>query len=113
MKRLLASTLALVLLVTFSALTFAQDKMQKEAKKDHKMEMTKGEKEMGPMKSASCGPDCGFMVRSHDEKEVMSIIKAHAKTVHKMEMSDKQVKDMMKNEGEMKKGEGMKKEGGN
>ena len=98
MKRVFALLLALVLVVSFSTLTLAQDKMQKEAKKSGKMEMTKTEKEMGPLKSVNCDATCGFMCRSHDEKELTGIVKKHAKMAHKMDMTDKQVKDMMKTE---------------
>ena len=97
-KQLFGTILAFVLILTFSTLTLAQDKMQKEEKKSDKMEMTKGEKKMGPLMSVSCDATCGFMVRSHSEKELTSIVKAHAKRMHKMEMTDKQVKDMMKTE---------------
>jgi predicted small metal-binding protein len=99
MKHLCA--ILLVLALSLSAMAFSQDKAAKEMpKKGDKMEMTKAEKEMGPLKTLSCDPQCGFMVRSRDEKEVMSVAKAHAKKVHNMTMTDKQVKDMMKTEGD-------------
>ena len=97
-KKLVGTLIAIVLIFSFSTITFAQDKMQKEEKKSDKMEMTKGEAKMGPLKSVSCDPSCGFMVRSHSEKELTSIVKAHAKKVHKMDMTDAQVKEMMKTE---------------
>ncbi|MBI1806996.1 MAG: DUF1059 domain-containing protein [Ignavibacteria bacterium] len=90
----------IVLAFCCSTITFAQDKEQKEMpKKSDKMEMTKSEMKAGPLKSVSCDPTCGFMCRSHDEKELTAIVKKHAKTAHKMDMTDKQVKDMMKTEG--------------
>ena len=51
---------------------------------------------MGDLKSIECEPKCGFMVRSHDEKEVMSIAKTHAKSAHKMDTTDKDLRKMMK-----------------
>lgn len=34
---------------------------------------------MDKLKSIECDPKCGFMIRSHDEKEVINIAKEHAK----------------------------------
>lgn len=31
------------------------------------------------LKEVSCDPKCGFSVKSHDEKEIMDIVKQHAK----------------------------------
>jgi predicted small metal-binding protein len=89
----------LVVTASFSSRLFAQDKMGKEEKKGDKMEMAKEESSMGALKSVSCDDKCGFMVRSRSEKEITSVVKNHAKKVHKMEMTDKQIKDMMKEEG--------------
>ena len=73
---------------SFSSLAFAQ-----EAKKEEKQ----------ALKSVSCDPTCGFMVRSHDEAELSGIVKEHAKKVHNMDMSDAQIKGMMKTEKMAKK----------
>jgi len=43
-----------------------------------------------------CPPECGFMVRSHDEKEIIEMAKQHAKKSHKMTMTDKELKDMIR-----------------
>jgi len=51
---------------------------------------------MEELKSISCDPVCGFMVRSHDERELIDIAKAHAKKAHKMNTSDKELKAMVK-----------------
>ena len=103
-KRIFAAMFILAFVLSFSLAAFAQDAAKQEMKKDEKkMEMTKEEKAMGPLKSLSCDETCGFMVRSRDEKEVMSAMKSHAKRVHKMAMTEKQMKDMMKTEEEMKK----------
>ncbi len=107
-KRIVSMFFVLILAAAFSTVTFAQEKKEatqekkevtqekKEMKKDDKMEMTKEEKAMGPLKSLSCDETCGFMVRSRDEKEVMSATKVHVKKMHKMDMTEKQMKDMMK-----------------
>ena len=94
-KRVLALLFVLILAISFSTVTFTQEKMQKE---EQKMEMKKEEKATGSLKSISCDPVCGFMCRSHDEKELMSVVKTHAKKVHKMSLNGKQMKEMMKTE---------------
>ena len=48
------------------------------------------------LKSISCDPMCGFMVQSHDEKEVIAIAKSHLKNVHKKSMSDDELRKSMK-----------------
>ena len=103
MKRTFVAILAVILALSFTIPTFAQDKMQKEMKKeDKKMEMSKSEMSMGPMKSLTCDDACGFMIRSRDEKEIMSAAKSHMKKHHKKDVSDKDVKGMMKTEDAMK-----------
>jgi len=52
---------------------------------------------MAKLKQIECDPDCGFLVRSHDEKEVMSIGATHAKKMHKMSPSQAEIKAMVKN----------------
>ena len=127
MKRTLS---ILILMAAFAiASTNAQDKMEKKdemkmEKKsemmDKKMEkkmmkhdgMMKEEKmdkdEMGKMKSYMCSEDCGFMVQSPDEEEVMSATKMHGKKHHNLEMTDEMVKEKMG--GDMMKGKMMHKE---
>ena len=103
-KRMLRVLLVLALAISFSTLTFSQEQKKEEMKKDEmkkeepKMEMTKGEKAMGPLKSLSCDETCGFMVRSRDEKEVMTAGKSHMKKIHHKEVTDKQMKEMIKTE---------------
>ena len=107
-RRIWTAFFVLLLAVVFSTLTFSQEKqemkkddMKKESAVDmKKMDKDKSDNEMGPLKSISCNDACGFMVRSRSEKEVMSIMKSHAKKTHKMEMTEKQMKDMMKTEGD-------------
>jgi predicted small metal-binding protein len=49
------------------------------------------------LKSISCDPICGFMVRSHDENELVEMIKAHAAKKHPgMKMTDEEIKAMIK-----------------
>ena len=97
MKRLFCGLLILALFLSFSAL--AQEKTAPpEAKKTDKMEMSKPEAKMGPLKSVTCDPACGFMVRSHSEKELISMVKMHAKKMHNKTVTDKDVKEMMKSE---------------
>jgi predicted small metal-binding protein len=51
----------------------------------------------GTLKKVECDPKCGFMVRSHDEKEVVDLAIKHAKKSHNMTISEKDVKKMMSN----------------
>jgi predicted small metal-binding protein len=53
---------------------------------------------MTGMKSVTCDASCGFMVRSRDEKEVVDATKNHVRRMHKQEISDKDVRGMMKSE---------------
>ena len=88
MKQILAVMLAIVITISFCTVSLAQDAAKKEMKKE----------EMKPLKSVSCDPACGFMVRSHDEKELASIVIQHAKKAHNMKLTEKQVKEKMKTE---------------
>jgi len=48
------------------------------------------------LKKIECGPTCGFMVRSHDEKELVQIALEHGKKFHKdMTITEKDVKAMV------------------
>jgi len=48
------------------------------------------------LKIIECDPKCGFLVRSHDEKEIVEIVTQHAKKAHNMNITEKEAKDMMK-----------------
>jgi len=48
------------------------------------------------LKKVECDPKCGFMIQSHDEKEIVQIASQHAKTSHNMDITEKDVKAMMK-----------------
>jgi predicted small metal-binding protein len=49
------------------------------------------------LKKIECDPKCGFMVRSHDEKEIVEIAMQHAKKSHDMAVTEKEAKAMVKN----------------
>lgn len=50
----------------------------------------------GNFTQVQCDPPCGFMVKSHDEKEVIEIVTQHAKKAHNLTISEKDVRDKMK-----------------
>ncbi len=49
------------------------------------------------LKKVECDPTCGFMVRSHDEKELVEIVTQHAKKSHNMTVAEKDVRAMITN----------------
>jgi len=49
----------------------------------------------GTLKKIECDPKCGFMVRSHDEREVINIAMEHAKKSHGMDVTEKDAKGML------------------
>ncbi len=50
------------------------------------------------LKSISCSPECGFMVRSHLEEEVLKLAEQHTKEVHPMmTVSREDLKAKLKN----------------
>ena len=51
---------------------------------------------MAKLKKIECEPQCGFAVQSHDEKEVINIASNHARSAHKMKVSEADAKAMMK-----------------
>ena len=56
------------------------------------MEMPKGLKEKKKLMKVECDPECGFMVRDHDEKELIEMVKRHSKKFHDKEMTDKEIR---------------------
>jgi len=48
------------------------------------------------LKKIECPPECGFIIQSHDEKEIIEIAKQHAIKSHKMTITEKELKAMMK-----------------
>lgn len=89
LKRMLTAVTVLTLAIGVSA--SAQEK------KSEKMEM----KEAKAVKMVSCEPECGFMVKSKDEKEVTGIVMEHAKRAHGKSVGEADVKKMMKMDHEM------------
>ncbi len=49
----------------------------------------------GNFKKVECDPKCGFMIRSHDERELIEIVKQHAQKSHNMAVTEKDIKDKM------------------
>lgn len=49
----------------------------------------------GTLKKVECDPKCGFMIRSHDHKEIVKVAIDHAKKLHGMAITEKEVKGMM------------------
>lgn len=60
------------------------------------MAQTVQKTEKGALKVIECPPECGFMVRSHDEKEIYEMAKQHAKNIHKEKLTDKAIREMIK-----------------
>lgn len=50
---------------------------------------------MATLKKLECDPTCGFMVRSHDEKELIEIVRQHAKKSHNLTITEKDIRDKM------------------
>jgi predicted small metal-binding protein len=49
----------------------------------------------GELKQISCDPECGFLIRSHDEKEILGTAKTHVKNVHHMKVTDADLRERM------------------
>lgn len=48
------------------------------------------------MKKVECDSPCNFSIKSHDEKEIIEMVKLHAKKMHNMTITDKDVKEKIK-----------------
>lgn len=49
------------------------------------------------LKEITCDPACGFLVRSHEEKEVIDMTMAHTKHAHpEMKVTKDELKKMVK-----------------
>lgn len=44
------------------------------------------------LRQAGCGPECGFLVRSTDEREILRTTAAHLKEFHQMDLTDEQLR---------------------
>lgn len=84
--KLVATALFAIVSIVFATATFAQEET-----KPAKIEGT-----ATPLKYVSCAPSCGFRVQSHDEKEIIAMVKSHAKRAHHKILTDQQVKEMIK-----------------
>lgn len=50
------------------------------------------------LKEISCAPECGFLVRSHDKEEVVSLAKQHVDQKHPgMKITREKLGEMAKN----------------
>lgn len=98
-----------VLMLGWTSVSIAQD-AKKDVKKDAKPAVTETKKDgKAPandpkkqakpktMKYVGCSqPGCGFWAKSSSSKELKGIMKRHAKRHHKIELTDKQLKEMIK-----------------
>ena len=48
------------------------------------------------LKQIDCSPECGFLIRSHDEDEVTKMAKEHVKNVHGMKVSEMEMEEKIK-----------------
>jgi predicted small metal-binding protein len=48
------------------------------------------------LKKVECDPKCGFLIRSHDEKEIVDVTIQHVKKAHSKDVTEKEVRGMMK-----------------
>ena len=48
------------------------------------------------VKKIECDPKCGFVVQSHDEREVLDIATVHALKKHGMTVTEKDLRGMLK-----------------
>lgn len=46
----------------------------------------------GNLKKVECDPKCGFMIRSHDEKEIIAAAIQHARISHNETLTEKKVR---------------------
>jgi predicted small metal-binding protein len=122
LQRLVTGFLVVLVAFAFASISFAQD-AKKDVKKETKPPATTdvkkdAQKETKPaaatdakkdpskqtkpasMKNVGCTQSgCGFWAKSHSGKELRYIMKRHAKKYHKIELTDKQLKEMVKVEG--------------
>ena len=72
--------------------TFESDAVSQERKEVSHMATAQSQK----FQKVECGPECGFMVKSSDEQELVRIVKEHAEKHHHMKVSDQEIKKMIK-----------------
>ena len=114
-KRALAVFLPLVIVLFITGVASAQDAKKESAKetmkKEAKQEMKKDAKaEMKTtLYSVDCTPECGFMARSENKKELTDIVIKHAHDIHGKDMAAADVEKMIKTKT---RSEGMKEKKG-
>jgi predicted small metal-binding protein len=121
LQKYAALVLAVILALMFSSNTYAQDVKKdvkketkpavvtpatKDVKQETKPAVAKQQKDAkkstkpATMKYVSCSQaGCGFWAKSHSAKELRYIMKRHAKKYHKVQLTDAQLKEMVKKEG--------------
>ena len=121
LQRLITGFLVVLVAFAFASTSFAQD-AKKEVKKETKPAVTTdvkkdAQKETKPAADAKKDPKkptkpptikfvscnqagCVFWAKSHSAKELRYIMKRHAKKYHKTDLTGKQLKEMVKKEGE-------------
>jgi len=118
LQRLITGLLLVLVSFAFASTSLAQD-AKKETKKEAKPAVTtdakkdvqketntaateakKDPKKPASMKNVGCTqPGCGFWAKSRSGKELRYLMKRHAKKYHKTELADKQLREMVKQEG--------------
>ena len=94
-QTILIALFAVAILGMFVVPVFAQEKGEKPPKQEGK-EMTKEPMKVEGLKMAACDPACGFRVVSHDESEIVSMLKEHARKHHDKNLTDKEAQAMIK-----------------
>lgn len=94
MKRLMLVLVSCVLMLALASVSSAQD-MKQDKKKEMK-DKTEMKSDMKGMASFECAPACGFRVKSHDAEEVKEMARMHAKKHHGKNLTDEEMKGMMK-----------------
>lgn len=47
------------------------------------------------LQRVECDPKCGFAIQSGDEPEIIEAVRKHAKKIHNMDTSNKEIKSKM------------------
>jgi len=48
------------------------------------------------LKKIECEPMCGFMVRSHDENELVNLALSHVSNIHNLRQTPAEIRSMIK-----------------
>ena len=90
-RTVLTALFAVALSCMISIPVLAQDKAQQPPKEEGKDMM-----KMEGLKMVSCDPACGFRIVSHDEAEIVDMVKQHMKKHHDKKVADEEVRKMIK-----------------